>query len=143
MAHIRSNQALNSALTVRDSADLWWPDDPNGAASNEETFASWDVRTEPTISWPLLGEGQGGVAATKPMDSIPQRPKDMALLGGTEDGSAAAYGPTFTAADLKRLRPGQIIVANQSMTADTDQKTGRSPARSLTASTARCSPTSA
>ena len=122
--YVGIGRALDGSLWVyirtchhrMDGATLYWPDDPNGANSNEEVFARWEIARQPDplrASWPLLGPGANGVTATKQLAEIPARPKNMAIGAGTRNNSRSAGGPYgFTAKTLAKLKPGQILTGN-------------------------------
>lgn len=98
-------------------ANLSWPDDPNGANSGEEVFAEWTIGPQPDplrANWPLLGSAPDtGVVPTRPLTKVPGPPKNMYIFAGTDDDSFSASGPfLFTAADLQKLRRGQVLVEN-------------------------------
>ena len=108
---------LRTCSHPMDGATLYWPDDPNGADSNNEVFAEWTIGPQPDplrADWPLLGASDvGGVEAERRLDELPRPPKNMGIYAGTNNNSFSASGPyLFTAADLKRLRPGQVLVDN-------------------------------
>ncbi len=100
-----------------DGASLSWPDDPNGANFHEEVFAEWTIGPQPDplrADWPLLGSAPASrVVADRPLTKVPGPPKNMYIFAGTNDNTFSASGPfLFTAADLKKLRPGQVLVDN-------------------------------
>lgn len=100
-----------------DGATLYWPDDPNGDNSNEEVFADWTIAATadgPTaIDWPLLGAAGGTVTAQRALRAVPQPPKNLALYAWTRDNTTSADGPfQVGASDLDRLKPGQLLVPN-------------------------------
>lgn len=100
-----------------DGATLYWPDDPNGADSNNEVFAEWTIGTQPDplrVEWPLLGTtAQSGISAERPLGEVPTPPKNMSIYAWTSSNTYSAGGPyQFTAADLNKLRPGQVLVDN-------------------------------
>lgn len=99
-----------------DGATMYWPDDPNGANSNEEVFADWKIKAQPArlqLNWPLIGAGNDIVSATHPLRAVPGKPKDMAIYAWTDDNSYSADGPyQFRARDLLRLKPGQVLTSD-------------------------------
>ena len=100
-----------------DEAWLYWADDPRSSASDNEVFAEWSIGPQPNpfqADWPLLGASStNGVEAVHPLDDIPAPPKNMAIYAGTRQNTYSASGPyQFTAADLKTLKPGQVLVSN-------------------------------
>lgn len=108
---------LRTCTQPLNGATLYWPDDPNGANSNEEVFAEWILesaqRGPVRADWPLLGQGEGEIAATRTLEKVPGPPKNMAVDAWTRDASASAGGPyLFTARDLDSLKRGQILIAN-------------------------------
>jgi hypothetical protein len=99
-----------------DGSTLYWPDDPAGN-SEAEVFGEWTFQQggqgATRVEWPLLGQGQNEVTALRPVAQLPDPPKNMAIYAWTRDASASAGGPyQFTAADLNELRPGQVLVDN-------------------------------
>ncbi|WP_344808892.1 hypothetical protein [Microlunatus ginsengisoli] len=114
---------LRTCHHLLDGASLYWPDDPNGANSNNELFTDWSI-TAPVrglkVAWPLLGPVVNGVVPTTPLESVPAKPKNMAIYGWTEDSSFSADGPyEFDADDLDALKPGQVLIANDLGPSDT------------------------
>jgi hypothetical protein len=100
-----------------DGASLYWPDDPKGGNSGQEVFAEWTIGPQPDplrLNWPLLGSAAGsGVTADQPLKKVPGPPKSMSIFAGTNDNSFSASGPyLFTASDLETIRPGQVLVEN-------------------------------
>lgn len=80
-------------------------------------FGEWTF--EPTqqgpadLDWPLLGPGEGAVVAARPVTKLPDPPKNMAIYAWTRDATTSAGGPyQFTAADLDGLKPGRVLIAN-------------------------------
>lgn len=100
-----------------DGATLYWADDPRSSGSDNEVFAEWTIGPQPNplqVDWPLLGTSTtNGVEAVHPFGGIPAPPKNMAIYAGTRQNTYSASGPyQFTAADLKKLKPGQVLVSN-------------------------------
>jgi len=100
-----------------DGAWLYWADDPRSSGSANEVFDEWSIGPQEyplQADWPLLGASStNGIEAVHPLGDIPTPPKNMAIYAGTRQNTYSASGPyQFTAADLKKLKPNQVLVPN-------------------------------
>lgn len=108
---------LRTCQHSMDGATLYWPDDPEGATSNQEVFAEWTFEQQPgpmSVDWPLLGRAQSGAVKTQqPLEKMPGPPRNMGIYAWTHDSSYSAGGPyLFTSTDLTNVRPGHVLVSS-------------------------------
>ena len=103
---------LMSCLHHLDGVTVIWSDDPTGLDSKHAVVAKWKlpVGYDSPIEWSLLSSTPEGVTIVKgPAALTPGR--TYSIGGGSHDDPYwSAGGPDFTAKDIARLHPGEILI---------------------------------